>query len=225
MGWLGVIFIKQRIDFMGSWGSEIMVKRDQIESKIKGYADENKLGALEAFYMWSKGISSQTIAGVLANKYGTAEGFDSIWSDINSFGIRGPSDRIETTNEEIGVVIREEFRKHQQVLLDKIVENLAMIRKLESRLLLAMINSSLFDNERIRIDDLKLAYRSIFREPIKDRDLMETLSVLEKIGIVYIERGYGRIDNIIIPEHVYAIQSQIEAKLPKIVVTEEEEEH
>ena len=200
-----------------------MVKRDQIESKMKSYADENKLGAFEAFYMWSKAVSSETIAGVLSNKYGTAEGFDMITADINSLGIRGPSERVELTNEEVGVVIRGAFRKNQQPLLDSIIRNLAMLGESEKHLLLAMINSSLFDNERIRMDDLKLAYRAIFGKTMKDRDLIGTLFVLEKVGVIYLERSYGRIENIIIPEHVYAIQSQIESKLPKVVISESEE--
>lgn len=203
-----------------------MVKRDQIESKMKSYVDEkkeNKLGAFEAFYMWSKGIGSETIAGVLSNKYGTAEDFDIITADINSWGVRGPSERVELTNEEVGAVIRQAFRKDQQPLLDNIVQNLATFGESEKHLLLALINSSLFDNERIKLDDLKLAYRAIFGKTMKDRDLIGMLLVLERIGVIYLERSYGRTENIIIPEHVYAIQSQIEAKLPKVVISEGEE--
>lgn len=87
-----------------------------------------------------------------------------------------------------------------------------------------MINSSLFDNERIKIDDLKLAYRAIFGKTLKDRDLIETLLSLERIGLIYLDRSpYSRMENIIIPEHVYTIQSQIESKLPKVVISESEE--
>jgi len=200
-----------------------MVKRDQIESKMKSYADESKLGAFEAFYMWSKGISSETIAGFLSNKYGTAEGLQMITGDISSLGIRGPSDRVELTNEEVGVVIREVFRKQQQPLLDGIVQNLATLGESEKHLLLAMINSSLFDNERIRLDDLKLAYHAIFGKSLKERDFIGTLFLLERIGLIYLDRSYGRIENIIIPEHIYTIQSQIETKLPKIVISQSDE--
>ena len=201
-----------------------MVKRDQIESKIKNYIDNEKLDAFEALYMWSKGIRSETIAGVLGNKYGTTEGFDIIMTDINSLGIRSPSDRVELTNEEVGVVIREKFRKFQQPLLDSISEKLALLKEPEKCLLLAMINSSLFDNERIRLDELNLAYRAIFRKTMKDRDLINSLLQLERIGIIYCERGYGgRIEEIIVPEYIYALQSQIESKLPKVVISEGEE--
>lgn len=153
-----------------------MVKKDQIVSKVKSYADEGKLDSFEAFYMWSKMISSETIAGVLGNKYDTSEGLDMVMADIRSFGIRSPSDRVESTNEEVGVVIRDVFRKHQQVLLDSVSKNLVALTESEKHLLLAMINSSLFDNERIRLDELKLAYRAIFGKTMKDRDFINSLT-------------------------------------------------
>ncbi len=202
-----------------------MVKRDQIESKMKSYIDDNKLGAFEALYMWSKGIGSETIAGVLGNKYGTAEGFDAVMADINGLGIRGPSERVELTNEEVGVVIRNIFRKLQQPLLDNVSKNLVALTESEKHLLLAMINSSLFDNERIKLDDLKLAYRAIFGKAMKDRDFTDTLLLLERIGVIYCDRVYGgRIETIIVPEYIYTLQFQIEAKLPKVIITEEKQE-
>ena len=201
-----------------------MVKRDQIESKMKGYADENKLSALEALYMWSKGISSTTIAGVLSNKYKSVEGLDTITADTSSLEIRGPSDRVELTNEEVGVVIRDVFRRLQQPLLDEITQHLVGLRESEKHLLLAMINSSLFEKEAIELDDLKIAYHAIFRQTMKDRDFRETLLYLERLGIIYCDRGYRGIEKIIIPEYIYSIQEQIEGKLPKVVITEEKEQ-
>ena len=199
-----------------------MVKRDEIESKMKSYVDTNKLSAFEALYMWSKGISSTTIAGVLSNKYYSAEGFDIITADNSSLEIRGPSDRVELTNEEVGIVIRDEFRKHQQTLLDKITEKLALLNNSEKDLLLAMIRSSLFEKERIKLDEIKIAYSAIFGETIKDRELMEVLLTLEKIGIIYCERPpYGKTDTIIIPEYIYVIQSNIETKLPIVTINYE----
>lgn len=202
-----------------------MAKRDQIESKIKSYVDENKFGAFEASYMWSIGIDSKNIAGVLSNRYDSVEGLDTILTDWNSLEIRSPSDRLETTNEELGVVIRELFRKNQQPLLDKTIKNLATIAPLHRDLLLAIIRSSLFEQGRIRLDELKLAYRAIFDRAIKDRDLGGALLYLEKVGVLYCDRAYsGEIQTIIIPEYVYSIQSHIEAKLPDVVFTEKKEE-
>lgn len=200
-----------------------MVKRDQIESKMKNYVDENKLSAFEALYMWSKGISSKTIAGVLSSMYDSVEGLDTITADISGLAIRGPSDNIELTNEEFGVVIRDVFHKLQQPLLDKITQNLVGLRESEKNLLLAMIRSSLFEKEAIKPEDLKIAYHAIFGEAMKDRDFMETLFYLEKIGIIYCDRAYRGIETIMIPEYIYCIQSQIEKKLPKVIITEEKE--
>lgn len=202
-----------------------MAKRNQIESKIKSYVDENKLSAFQALYMWSKGLSSATIAGVLDNTYGSTEGFDIITKDISSFEIRGPSDKVELTNEEVGVVIRDVFRRHQQPLLDRITEKLAILRKSEKELLLVMIRSSLFDKEIIKIDELKIAYHAIFGEAMKDRDFMKVFLYLERKGIIYCDRpSYGSTEKIMIPEYIYTIQPQIETKLPKVVITEEKEE-
>lgn len=197
-----------------------MVKREEISTKMKSYSEEDKLSALEALYMWSKGIDSRTIAGVLSNKYGSVEGLDVITSDISSLEIRSPSERVELTNEEVGVVIRDNFHKLQQPLLDKTVENLATIRQSEKNLLLAMIRSSLFEREKIKLDDLKIAYHAIFGETIKERDLNKTLLYLEKVGVIYRERAYG--NEIIIPEYSYSIQPQIESKLPIVNITEDE---
>jgi hypothetical protein len=202
-----------------------MAKRDQIESKMKSYVDENKLGAFQALYMWSKGISSKTIAGVLSNNYDSAEGLNTITADIVAgLQIRGPSDVVELTNEEVGGVIRDVFRKLQQPLIDGIIQNLVHLRKSEKNLLLAMFNSSLFEKETIKLDDLKLAYHAIFGQEMKDRDFMEALSYLERLGIIYCDRGYRGIETIIIPEYTYSIQTQIEAKLPKVIITEEKPE-
>lgn len=197
-----------------------MVKREEISAKMKGYSDEEKFGALEALYMWSKGIDSKTIAGVLSNKHGSVEGLDTIMTDISSLEIRSSSESVELTNEEVGVVIRDTFRKLQQPLLDKAVENLATIGEPEKSLLLAMLRSSLFEKEKIKPEDLKLAYRSIFGEMMKDRDFGNTLSYLEKVGIIYCERTYG--NEITIPDYIYSIQPQIEAKSPQVVITEGE---
>ena len=202
-----------------------MVKRNQIESKMKSYVDENKFSAFQALYMWSKGLDSRTIAGVLGNQYGSIEGFDIITSDISSLEIRGPSHKIDLTNEEIGVVIRDVFIRHQQPLLDMITKKLAVIRTSEKELLLALIRSSLFEKETIKIEELKIAHHAIFGKVMKERYLMETLSYLEKRGVLYCVRpSYGKTESIIIPEYIYAIQSQIETKLPVVMITEENEE-
>ena len=201
-----------------------MVKWDQLESKIKSYVDEDKFGAFEALYMWSKGINSRTIAGVLANKYDSVEGLNRITEDISNLEIRSPSENIELTNEEVGVVIRDVFRKLQQSLLDIVIQNLVGLRELDKDLLLAMTRSSLFEKQTIRFEELKLAYHSIFRESMKDRDFIETLVYLEKIGIIYCDRGLREIQSIIIPDFIYSIQSTIETKLPKVMITKETEE-
>ncbi|KPV61760.1 MAG: hypothetical protein AOA66_1730 [Candidatus Bathyarchaeota archaeon BA2] len=65
-------------------------------------------------------------------------------------------------------VIRDTFRKLQQPLLDKAVENLATIGQSEKNLLLAMIRSSLYEREKVKPDDLKIAYHAIFGETMKE---------------------------------------------------------
>ena len=202
-----------------------MVKRDEIEAKMKSYIEENKLSAFEALYMWSKGINSTTIAGILHNKYNSVEGFDIITTDLNNFEIRGPSQNVELTNEEVGVVIRDVFSKHQQPLLDSITEKLALLRYSEKAILLALIRSTLFEKEKVSVDEINIAYGALYGETIKERFLMEIISYLENRGIIYCERvSYGRPKNILIPEYIYTIQDQIETKLPKVIITEEKED-
>jgi hypothetical protein len=59
---------------------------------------------------------------------------------------------------------------------------------------------------------------------MKDRDFEKALLYLEKIGIIYCDRTYRGIETIIIPEYVYSIESQIKAKLPKVIISEEKEQ-
>jgi len=201
-----------------------MVKRDDIAAKMKGYSEEDKLGVLEAVYMWSKGIDSQTIAGVLNNKYDSTEGFSTMKSDLNALDIQNRSVYTELTNESVDMVIGDVFRKRQQALLDKVIENLATISPVHKRLLLAIIRSSLFDRERIRLDEVRIAYHAIFGETLRDFSLIEALRYLEKVGILYCERprSGSQIETIIIPHFIYSIRPQIEAKLPIVNITENE---
>lgn len=203
-----------------------MVKREDIFTKMKSYSEENKLSSLEALYMWSRGIDSKTIAGVLSNKYSSTEGFSIMRSDLNNLDIKGRSDRTEETSEEIEVVIRDVFRTLQDDLLDKITEKLATLRTTHKRLLLALIRSSLFERETVKLTELKIAYHSLFGQIMRDFDLINELLHLEKVGIFYCERPYSSspIDTIIIPSYIYSVQSQIEAKLPQVVITEGEGE-
>ena len=88
-----------------------MVKIGQIEDLMRGYIDdEQKISAFEALYMWSKGISSTSIAGVLRNKYDSIEGYDLMRSDIDGLEITRPNQNIDPANEELGVVIRDVLR-------------------------------------------------------------------------------------------------------------------
>ena len=203
-----------------------MVKIDQIENLMRGYVDEEKkLSAFEALYMWSKGINSTSIAGVLRNKYNSVEGFDLMRSDIDGLEISSPTQNVEFTNEEVGVVIRDAFRKNQQTFLDKITEKLALLMDSERDLLLVMIRSSLFEKEKINTDELKLSYNAIFGESIKEREFENILRRLENRGIIYIERpSRGTPDTIIIPDYIYTIQFEIEKKLPIVIITEEKGE-
>lgn len=202
-----------------------MVKREEISTKMKSYSEEEgKLGALEALYMWSKDIGSKTIAGVLSNRYGSTEGFSIMRNDLSSLEIKATSDRTEETSEEIEVVIRDVFRDLQQALLDKTAGKLATLGTTEKNLLLTLIRSSLFEKEKIKLDELKIAYHALFGQIMKDRELINALLHLEKVGIFYCERPYLRspIDTIIIPSYIYSIQPQIEAKLEKVHFTEGE---
>lgn len=203
-----------------------MVKREDILTKMKGYS-EDKLSALEALYMWSRGIDSKTIGGVLGNKYESTEGFNIMKNDLSSMDIKGRSDLTELTNEQVEVVIGDIFRTLQQALLDKTIENLATLGMKENNVLLALIRSALFEREKIKLDELKIAYHAIFGQVMRDFDLINVLLSLEKIGIFYCERPYSanlRMDTIIIPSFIYSIQSQIEAKLRKVIISNEEEE-
>lgn len=204
-----------------------MVKREQIESKIKGYVDENKVAVFEAMYMWSIGLNSQTIAGILNNKYSSSEALEMILNDLSQLEIRGPSERVEVTNEEVGTVIRETFRRNHQVLIDKIIsECLPSLSELDINMLLVIIRSSLFERGRgIKLDDIKLAYQSLFGEKIKDRNLNKALLALERAGILYCERNYaGGIESIMIPEFVYSIEENLKAKLPNVSFSKGKEE-
>lgn len=203
-----------------------MVKREEISTRMKGYCEEGKLGALEALYMWSRGIDTQTIASVLNNKYDSTEGFSTMKSDLNELEIQNRSSYTELTNESIDMVIGDVFRKLQQVLLDKVTENLATISSIHKGLLLTMIRSSLFEKERIRLDELKIAYHAIFGETMRDFELVDALLYLEKVGVFYCERprSGSQIETIIIPNYIYAVRPQIEGKLPSVHIAEGEGE-
>lgn len=204
-----------------------MVKSEDISTKMKSYSEEEgKLSVLEALYMWSKGIDSKTIAGVLHNKYESIEGFTTMKNDLSALEIRSPSDRTELTNEEVEVVIRDVFRTLQQPFLDKVAEKLATLDSSHITLLLALIRSSLFEREKVKLDELKIAYNSLFGQIMKDREFIDVLLRLEKVGIFYCERPYSNAptDTIIIPSYIYSVQPQIEAKLPQVVITEGEGE-
>lgn len=202
-----------------------MVKKEEISTKMRSYSEEDgKLSALEALFMWSRGIDSKTIGGVLTNKYDSIEGFTLMKNDLNSLEIRNPSDRTELTNEEVQVVIRDIFRTLQQALLDKATEKLAALGTTHKKLLLALIRGSLFEKEKIKLDELKIAYHALFGQIMRDRELINALLRLEKVGILYCERPYSasQMDTIIIPSYIYSIQPQIEAKLPIVNITEGE---
>ena len=203
-----------------------LVKIGQIEDLMRGYIDdEKKISAFEALYMWSKGISSTSIAGVLRNKYDSIEGYNLMRSDIDGLEITRPNQNVDPAKEEVGVVIRDVFHKHKQPLLDKITEKLAILRNPELELLLTMIRSSLFEKDKINTDELKLSYNALFGQGIKYRELKNILRQLEKKGIIYCERpSFGETETIIIPDYIYSIQYEIEKKLPTVTITEEKNE-
>lgn len=202
-----------------------LVKIGQIEDLMRSYIDDDtKISAFEALYMWSKGISSTSIAGVLRNKYNSIEGYHLMRTGLDGLEITRPNQNVEPADEEVGVVIRDIFHKNKQPLLDKITEKLAMLQNPERALLLTMIRSSLFEKDKIKTDELKLSYNALFGQGIKNRELNKILEDLERKGIIYCERpSYGDIE-IIIPDYIYSIQYEIEKKLPTVTINDEKDE-
>lgn len=176
--------------------------------------DDKEISAFEALYMWSNGLSSQTIAGVLRNKYDSTEGHELMLAALEALEVEKPNQNVEPANEGVGVVIIDVFNKNKQLFLDKIAEKLTFLTEPEKELLFTMTRSSLFDKARIDSDELKLSYNALYGMSIKHRDLINILRDLEKKGIIYCERpSYGNKEIVIIPDYVFSIQADIEATL------------
>jgi hypothetical protein len=194
-----------------------MVKASDIVALMERYGSEKKLDCLEALYMWSKGISPVTIAPVLRNKHGSDVAYSSIVNDLSQLKITSYNDNTEDTRESINMAIDDVFRtKCVDIFLDQIRENYKVVSEEGKMLLLALTRSGLFTKGDIKLDELRLAYRSLFKEIPSEFSLNTVLRHLEKIGLLYMERGSYRseIEQIRIPSYVYAILPEIEAKLP-----------
>jgi hypothetical protein len=194
-----------------------MVKASDIVTLMERYLSEKKLDNLEALYMWSKGIPPVTIAPVLRNKYGSDVAYSNIVNDLSQLKITSQNDSTEDTRESINMAIDDVFRtKCVDDFLDQIRENYKIISEEGKMLLLALARSGLFTKGDIKSDELKLAYRSLFKEIPSEFSLNTILRHLEKIGLLYMERASYRaeVEQIRIPSYVYAILPEIEAKLP-----------
>jgi hypothetical protein len=201
-----------------------MVKASDIVSLMERYLSEKKLDHLEALYMWSKGISPITIAPVLRNKYGSDAAYSNIVNDLSQLKITRENDSTEDTRESINMAIDDVFRtKCVDDFLDQIRENYKIVSEESKMLLLALTRSGLFTKGDVKSDELKLAYRSLFKQVPSEFSLNTVLRNLEKIGLLYMERASYRaeVEQIRIPSYVYAILPEIEAKLPSVEFSSE----
>lgn len=199
-----------------------MVKASDIGALIERYLSENKLDHLEALYMWSKGIPSTTIAPVLRTKHGSDVGYTAVIDELSNLKITRNDENAEDTKEPINLIIENIFSlKCMPELLDQISEKYKVVPPRAKYLLLALIRSGLFAQGEIDLKELRLAYHTLFNKPLDDFTLSETITDLERIGIVYGDRGpRGDIDKIRIPKYTYALLPEIEAKLPRVEITE-----
>lgn len=203
-----------------------MVKASDIVTLMERYLSEKKLDSLDALYLWSRGVSSFTIAPVLRNKYGSDGAYTSLVNDLSQLKITSVNDTTEDTRESINTTIEDVFRsKCIDAFLDQIRENYKAINPQGKMMLLALIRSGLFTQGEITLDSLKLAYRTLINEIPSDYSLNTTLRHLEKIGVLFAERSSYRAepDKIKIPSYVYAILSELQAKLPTFGLTETSE--
>jgi hypothetical protein len=194
-----------------------MVKASDIVTLMERYLSEKRLDNLEALYMWSKGIPPVTIAPVLRNKYGSDVAYSNIVNDLSQLKITRENDSTEDTKESINMAIDDVFRtKCVDIFLDQIRESYKIVSEEGKMLLLALTRSGLFTKGDIKLDELRLAYRSLFNKIPSEFSLNTVLRHLEKIGLLYMERlGYrAEVEQIKIPSYVYAILPEIEAKLP-----------
>lgn len=201
-----------------------MVKASDIVTLVERYLSEKNLDNLDALYMWSKGISPITIAPVLRNKYGSDSAYSNIVNDLSQLKITRENDSTEDTRESINMAIEDVFRTRcVDDFLDRIRENYKIVSDESKLLLLALTRSGLFMKGDIKLDELKLAYRSLFKAIPSEYSLITVLRNLEKIGLLYMERrSYGsEIEQIKIPSYVYAILPEIEAKLPHVEFSSE----
>lgn len=196
-----------------------MVKASDIVTLMERYLSEKKLDNLEALYMWSKGISPVTIAPVLRNKYGSDGAYSNIINDLSQLKITSINDTTEDTRESTNMAIDDVFRtKCVDNFLDQIRENYKIVSDEGKNLLLALTRSGLFTKGDVKLEELRLAYRSLYKEIPSEFSLNTVLRHLEKIGLLYMERGSYRVEveQIKIPSYIYAILPEIEAKLPSV---------
>lgn len=200
-----------------------MVKASDIVTLMERYLSEKKLDSLDALYLWSKGISSFTIAPVLRNRYGSDGAYTSLVNDLSQLKITGVNDTTEDTRESINTTIEDVFRsKCIDAFLDQIRENYKAINPQGKMMLLALIRSGLFMKGEVSLDEFRLSYRTLFKETLSDFSLNTTLRHLEKIGVLFGERPAYRsdIDRIKVPSYVYAILTELEEKLPHVGIAE-----
>lgn len=203
-----------------------MVKASDIGALVERYLSEKKLDQLEALYMWSKGMSSTTIAPLLRTKYGSDVGYINVNDDLSNLKITRNDENAEDTNEPINMIIENLFSlKCVNELLDQITQKYGAIPQRAKYLLLALIRSGLFAQREIDLEKILLAYHTLFDISLDDFTLRAAITDLEKIGILYGNRSHrGEIDKVIIPKYVYGILPQLDAKLPIVNITEGEGE-
>jgi hypothetical protein len=195
-----------------------MVKATDIGALIERYLSEKKLACLEALYMWSKGISSDTIASVLRNRHEN-EGdvaYPTIIGDLSGLKITSTSDSTEDTREPVSRIIEDIFTaKCVDIVFDRIRENLKVISPEGKKVLVPLLRSGLFLKGEINGEELRLVYRTLYNETPNEFSLNIAIKHLEKIGLLYRERTYRDEIKIKVLSYVYALLPEIEAKLEK----------
>jgi hypothetical protein len=194
-----------------------MVQSTDISTLIEGYLSEKKLAHIEALLMWSKGISPETIASVLRNRYPEDGGiaYREVISDLSDRKITSVSDITEDTRERISAIIEDLFNsKCVDAILDAIREKFKAISTDGKKLLLALVRSGLFMEEAIDMEKIELVYRTLFEERPTSFWWDRTLGHLEKIGFLYRDRSSYRGEKYIkVPKYVLHLLPEIEDKI------------
>lgn len=193
-----------------------MVQSTDISTLIDEYIGQKKLAHMEALFMWSKGISPETIAPVLRNRYpeegAGALAYREVTSALSDRKITSTSDMTEDTKERVSAIIEDLFNsKCVDVLFDDVREKMKVISSNGKKLLLALVRSGLFIQEAVDMEKIQLVYQTLFEDNPDSFWWDSTMRHLEHIGFLYRERSYPQ--HIKIPRHILNLLPEIKEKV------------